>query len=56
MGIGQVARLPASRLREVSRILENSAWGSYRAGFYPTCDDKAIGSAAHDKAPAQPSK
>jgi hypothetical protein len=52
MGIGQVVtlRLPASRLREVNRIVENSAWGSYRTEFYPTYDYKAIGAAAHDKA------
>jgi hypothetical protein len=52
MGIGQVVtlRLPASRLREVNRILENSAWGSYRTEFYPTYDYKAIGIAAHEKA------
>jgi hypothetical protein len=52
MGIGQVVtlRLPASRLREVNRILENSAWGSYRTEFYPTYDYKAIGIAAHDRA------
>ena len=52
MGIGQVVtlRLPASRLREVNRILENTAWGSYRTEFYPTYDYKAIGIASHDKA------
>ena len=52
MGIGQVVtlRLPASRLREVNRILENTAWGSYRTEFYPTYDYKAVGMAAHDKA------
>ena len=52
MGIGQVVtlRLPASRLREVNRIIENSAWGSYRTEFYPTYDYKAIGIAAHEKA------
>jgi hypothetical protein len=52
MGIGQVVtlRLPASRLREVNRIFENTAWGSYRTEFYPTYDYKAIGIAAHDKA------
>ena len=51
MGIGQVVtlRLPASRLREVNRILENTAWGSYRTEFYPTYDYKAIGIAAHDE-------
>jgi hypothetical protein len=40
MGIGQVVtpRLPASRLHEVNRILENTAWGSYRTEFCPTYD------------------
>jgi len=44
MGIGQVVtlRLPASRLREVNRAIENTAWGSYRTEFYPTYDYKAI--------------
>ena len=52
MGIGQVVtlRLPASRLREVNRIFETTAWGSYRTEFYPTYDYKAIGIASHDKA------
>jgi hypothetical protein len=52
MGIGQVVtlRLPASRLREVNRIFENTAWGSYRTEFYPTYDYKAVGIGQHDKA------
>ena len=52
MGVGQVVtlRLPASRLREINRIFENTAWGSYRTEFYPTYDYKAIGIAAHEKA------
>src|SRR5450631_2827999 len=52
MGIGQVVtlRLPASRLREVNRIFETTAWGSYRTEFYATYDYKATGIAAHDKA------
>jgi hypothetical protein len=51
MGIGQVVtlRLPASRLREVNRVLEDTAWGSYRTEFYPTYDYKAVGLAAHEK-------
>jgi hypothetical protein len=51
MGIGQVVtlRLPASRLREVNRILENSAWGSYHTEFYPTYDYKPTGLASHEK-------
>jgi hypothetical protein len=37
MGIGQVVTLkvPASRLREVNRAIEQSAWGGYRTEFYP---------------------
>jgi hypothetical protein len=52
MGIGQVVtlRLPASRLREVNRVLEDKAWGAYRTEFYPTYDYKPIGLAAHEKA------
>jgi hypothetical protein len=52
MGIGQVVtlRLPAARLREVNRIIENSAWGAYHTEFYPTYDYKAVGIASHDKA------
>jgi hypothetical protein len=52
MGVGQVVtlRLPASRLREVNRIFETTAWGPYRTEFYPTYDYKAIGIANHDKA------
>ena len=52
MGIGQVVtlRLPASRLREVNRAIENTAWGSYRTEFYPTYDYKAIAEAQRSKA------
>ena len=52
MGIGQVItlRLPASRLREVNRIIEDTAWGPYRTEFYPTYDYKPIGLENHEKA------
>jgi len=52
MGIGQVVtlRLPASRLREVNRIFESTAWGAYHTEFYPTYDFKADALAKHDKA------
>ena len=52
MGIGQVVilRLPASRLREINRIFETTAWGPYRTEFYPTYDYKPTGIANHDKA------
>jgi hypothetical protein len=55
MGIGQVVtiRLPASRLREVNRIFENTAWGSYRTEFYPTYDYKPTGLGQHEKAQAR---
>ncbi len=44
MGIGQVVtlRVPASRLREVNRSIEQSAWGAYRTEFFPTYDLKAV--------------
>nr|WP_205820941.1 hypothetical protein [Methylobacterium nonmethylotrophicum] len=52
MGIGQiiVLRLPATRLREVNRVLEDTAWGAYRTEFYPTYDYRAVGLAEHEKA------
>jgi hypothetical protein len=52
MGIGQVVvlRLPASRIREVNRALEDTAWGVYKTEFYPTYDYKDVGLAEHDKA------
>jgi len=52
MGIGQVItlRLPASRIREVNRVLEDTAWGAYRTEFYPTYDYKAVGLGEHQKA------
>jgi len=53
MGIGQVVtlRLPASRIREVNRVLEDTAWGAYRTEFYPAYDYKATALAEHGKAP-----
>jgi hypothetical protein len=52
MGIGQVVtlRLPASRIREVNRVLEDTAWGAYRTEFYPTYDYRPVGLAEHEKA------
>ncbi|MGY4474934.1 hypothetical protein ACVILL_002348 [Bradyrhizobium sp. USDA 3364] len=52
MGVGQVVtlRLPASRLREVNRVIENSAWGAYHTEFYPTYDYKEVGIGNHEKA------
>ena len=52
MGIGQIItlRLPATRLREINRVLEDTAWGPYRTEFYPTYDYKAVGLGEHEKA------
>ncbi len=55
MGIGQVVtlRVPAERLREVNRAIEQTAWGGYRTEFYATYDYKNIGEDAHAKALVQ---
>ena len=52
MGIGQVVtlRVPAHRLREVNRVVEDTAWGAYRTEFYPTYDFKAIAEQLHAQA------
>ncbi len=44
MGIGQVVtlRIPVEKLREVNRIIEESAWGGFRTEFYATYDYKPI--------------
>ena len=44
MGIGQVVtlRVPAERLREVNRAIEQSAWGAFRTEFYATYDFKQV--------------
>lgn len=44
MGIGQVVtlRLPPEKLREVNRILEETAWGAYRTEFFAAYDYKKI--------------
>jgi hypothetical protein len=52
MGIGQVVtlRVPAERLREVNRAIEQTAWGAYRTEFYPTYDLKPDAEDLHNKA------
>lgn len=52
MGIGQVVtlRLPATRVREVNRVLEDTAWGVYQTEFFLSYDYKAVGLAEHEKA------
>lgn len=43
MGIGQIVtlRFAPERLREINRILEQTAWGGYRTEFFPAYDYKA---------------
>jgi hypothetical protein len=43
-------RLPASRVREVNRVIEDTAWGAYRTEFHLTYDYKAVGLEGHQKA------
>jgi hypothetical protein len=52
MGIGQVVtlRLPASRVREVNRVVEDTAWGAYRTEFFLSYDYKTVGLENHQKA------
>lgn len=44
MGIGQVVTLsvPPDRLREVNRVIEQTAWGPFRTEFYPTYDLSSV--------------
>ena len=37
MGIGQVVilRVPAEKLRDTNRVIEQTAWGGYRTEFLP---------------------
>ncbi len=56
MGIGQVVtlRVPAERLREVNRVIEDTAWGGYRTEFYPTYDLKPFAEQMHAQASEAP--
>jgi hypothetical protein len=44
MGIGQVVilRVPAEKLRDTNRVIEQTAWGGYRTEFYPIYDFKPV--------------
>src|SRR5271169_1161751 len=44
MGIGQVVilRVPAEKLRDTNRVIEQTAWGGYRTEFYATYDFKPV--------------
>jgi hypothetical protein len=53
MGVGQVVtlRVPPDRLREVNRVIEDTAWGSYRTEFYPTYDYKQLAEQERKRVP-----
>jgi len=53
MGIGQVVilRLPADKLRETNRVIEQTARGGYRTEFYPTYDFKSVWAAIPHRRP-----
>jgi hypothetical protein len=53
MGIGQVVilRVPAEKLRDTNRVVEQSAWGGYRTEFYPTYDFKPVWDAIPHRRP-----
>src|SRR5437879_13514318 len=52
MGVGQVVtlRVPPDGLREVNRVIEDTAWGGYRTEFYPTYDYKQLAEQERKKA------
>jgi hypothetical protein len=58
MGVGQVVtlRVPAERLREVNRAIEETAWGPYRTEFYPTYDYKPVWEADRRRRAEAPAK
>jgi len=37
-----ILRVPAEKLREVNRVVEQSAWGGYRTEFYATYDFEPV--------------
>jgi len=47
MGLGYIVtlRVPPERLREVNRVIEQTAWKAFRTEFYPTYDAREIASA-----------
>jgi hypothetical protein len=50
LDVREALRLLASCLREVNRVLEDTARSSYRTEFYPIYDYKSVGLAKHEKA------
>jgi hypothetical protein len=55
MGIGQVvtSRVAAERLRDVNRVIEQTAWAALAPSFTRLTTNKSVGEEAHAKAVAQ---
>ena len=51
MGLGQVAtfRIPADRVRDFNRTVEETAWGGYRTEVYLTYNYRALAEEARQK-------
>lgn len=52
MGLGYIVtlRVPPARLREVNRVIEQTAWKAFRTEFYPTYDAKEIAKSLREQA------
>jgi hypothetical protein len=52
MGLGYIVtlRVPPARLREVNRIVEQTAWKAFRTEFYPTYDAREIAKTLRERA------
>lgn len=56
MGIGQIVtlRVPPAKVREVNRVLEDTAWGAYRTEFFLSYDYKAAAEQQRREMQAKP--
>jgi hypothetical protein len=52
MGLGHVVtlRVPPARLREVNRVVEQTAWNAFRSEFYATYDFRDAAKALRERA------
>ena len=52
MGLGYIVtlRVPPARLREVNRVIEQTAWKAFRTEFYPTYDAREIAKKFRERA------
>lgn len=51
VAVAVALRVPAEKLREVNRVIEQSGWGAYRIEFYPTYDYKPVWDAIPHRRP-----